>query len=178
MRAVLYRIRSVLRGRLFATIAVTLIVAAVGGVVIAFGAGARRTSTAPDRYTTAFGGQPAGLVVQDDRGRPRDREIAALPGVDSVDAMSFVFGGIADKKGKPLDFSLVFAGSFRPSGVALVEGRRADPSNEHEFIATRNFVKRAHARLGDSFKRVTETTEEALQGFSVDDPKGPRADIE
>src|SRR4051794_40238004 len=144
MRAVLYRMRSVLRGRLLATLAVTLIVAAVCGLVIAFAAGAHRTSTAPDRYTTNFGGEPDGQVVQDDRGRPRDGEIAALPGVNSVDTMSFVFGGMADKDGNMLDFPLVFAGSFRPAGVALVEGRPADPNNLHEFVATRNFVERAH----------------------------------
>ena len=45
---------------------VTLIVAVVCGVVIAFAAGARRTSTAPDRYTASFGGVFDALVRQGD----------------------------------------------------------------------------------------------------------------
>ena len=62
-----------------------MIVAVVCGVVIAFGAGARRTSTAPDRYTSSFPDVFDALVTQGDFGRPRDREVASLPGVASVE---------------------------------------------------------------------------------------------
>ena len=72
-------------------------------------------------------------------------KVAALPGVESVDSMSFLFGGLSDPSGKELDFALEFVGSFRPSGVRLVDGRATDPTNEHEFVATRSFVRRSSA---------------------------------
>ena len=177
MRAVIYRVRSVLRRRLAATLGVTLIVTLVCGVVIAFAAGAKRTSTAPDRYTTDFGGVADARIIQDDRGKPLDRQVAALPGVESVDSMSFVFGGLSDAGGNNLDFSLVFAGSFRPGGVRLVDGRAADPANEHEFVATRNFVGRTHLKIGDALNLVTLTPDQALNGFNLSDPRGPRLSI-
>ena len=117
MHAVLYRARCVLRRRLPATVGITLIVTIVCGVVIAFAVGAKRTSTAPDRYTAAFGGVADADIVQDDRGRPLTSQVAALPGVESVDAMSFVFGGLVDAERKAAQFHPRFTGSFRPSGL-------------------------------------------------------------
>ena len=178
MKAVVYRVRSVLRRRLAATLGVTLIVTVVCGVVIAFAAGAKRTSTAPDRYTSAFGGVADAQLIQDDRGKPLDRQVAALPGVESVDSMSFVFGGLSDASGNNLDFALVFAGSFRPSGVRLVDGRAPDPANEHEFVATRNFVRQSQLKIGDELNLVTLTPEQARQnGYDLSDPQGPRLSI-
>jgi ABC-type antimicrobial peptide transport system permease subunit len=177
MNAVIYRVRSVLRRRLAATLGVTLIVTLVCGVVIAFAAGANRTSTAPDRYTSAFGGAADARLVQDDRGKPLSSQVAALPGVESVDSMSFVFGGLVDPGGKELDFALEFAGSFRPSGVRLVDGRAADPTNEHEFVATRSFARRAQLKIGDELNLVTLTPEQSLNGYDLSDPQGPRLSI-
>jgi FtsX-like permease family len=178
MRAVLYRMRSVIRSRMLATVTVTLIVAVVCGVVIAFAAGARRTSTAPDRYTATFGGGFDAMVRQGDFSRPLDREVAALPGVASVEAMTFVFGGLVDSNGNGLDFSLVFIGSPRGTGEHLVDGRLADPGNAHEFVANRGFVETSHARIGDTFELVTLTHDQARDvGFAMDDPQGPRVPI-
>ena len=95
-----------LRRRLAATLGVTLIVTVVCGVVIAFAAGANRTSTAPDRYTSAFGGVADAQLIQADRGKPLASQVAALPGVESVDSMSFLFGGLSDTDGNELDFAL------------------------------------------------------------------------
>lgn len=178
MRAVAYRVRCVLRGRLAATVGVTMIVAVVSGVVIAFAAGAQRTSTAPDRYTTAFGETSEGVIVQDDRGKPVDREVAALPGVQAVSSMSFVFGGLTDSEGRDVDFTLVFAGSYRGSGVRLIAGRAADPANEHEFVATSNFIAKNHGKIGDTWTLVTLTSEQSRQGgFDISDPQGPKVSM-
>ena len=75
MKAVVYRVRSVLRRRLAATLGVTLIVTVVCGVVIAFAAGAKRTSTAPDRYTSAFGGVADARIIQDEVKQPLGEEL-------------------------------------------------------------------------------------------------------
>ncbi|MBK5331382.1 MAG: hypothetical protein JJD93_05390, partial [Ilumatobacteraceae bacterium] len=177
MKAVVYRVRSVLRRRVAAMLGVTLIVTVVCGVVIAFAAGAKRTSTAPDRYTSAFGGVADAQLIQDDRGKPLDRQVAALPGVESVDSMSFLFGGLADANGNNLEFALEFAGSFRPSGVRLVDGRAVDPANEHEFVATRNFVRQTQLKIGDELNLVTLTPEQSLNGYDLSDPQGPSLSI-
>ena len=178
MKAVIYRVRSVLRRRLAATLGVTLIVTVVCGVVIAFAAGAKRTSTSPDRYTTAFGGVADARLVQDDRAKPLDRQVAALAGVEKVDSMSFVFGGLSDATGQDLGSALEFAGSFRPSGVRLVDGRAPDPANEHEFVATRNFVRQFKLKIGDELKLVTLTPAQSLKGYDLSDPQGPTLSIE
>jgi hypothetical protein len=179
MKAVIYRARSVLRRRLVATVGVTLIVTVVCGVVIAFAAGANRTSTAPDRYTSAFGGVADAQLIQTDRGKPLASRVAALPDVESVDSMTFLFGGLRDTDGNQLDYPLTFVGSFRPSGLRLVDGRETDPANEHEFVATRNFLQRSQLKIGDELNLVTLTPEEARQnGYDLTgDPQGPRLSI-
>ena len=178
MRAVVFRVRSVLSRRLAATLGVTLIVAVVCGVVIAFAAGAKRTSTSPDRYTSDFGGVSDAHVTQDDRGKPLSDEVAALTGVESVDSTSFVFGGLGDDGDTRFANALVFTGSYRAGGLRLVEGRDADPANEHEFVGTRHFADSSRMRIGDQVNLTTLTAEEALEnGFDVSDPQGPRLSI-
>jgi hypothetical protein len=163
---------------MLATVTVSLIVAVVCGVVIAFAAGARRTSTAPDRYTASFGGAFDALVRQGDFSRPMNREVAALPGVASVEALTFIFGELIDSNGNGLDFSTVFIGSARAAGVHLVDGRVTDPRNEHEFVANRSFLEFSHARIGDTYELVTLTQDQSRDvGFLMDDPQGPRASI-
>lgn len=79
MRAVGYRMTRVLRAQWRAMLVLTLIVGGVTGVVLAFAAGAERTSSAPDRYTSANGGDFDG-EIQQQGGRHRTAEIAGLPG--------------------------------------------------------------------------------------------------
>ena len=177
MKAVIYRVRSVLRRHLAATLGIALIVTIVGGVLIAFAAGANRTLTAPDRYTSAFGGVADARLIQDDRGRPLDRQVAALPGVERVASMSFVFGGINTLAGENLDYALEFAGSFRPSGLRIVDGRETNPANEHEFVATGNFVKQSHLKIGDELNLATLTPAQSLNGYDGSAPEGPHLSI-
>jgi len=175
MGAVAYRLRSTLRRRWARVVAATLTVAAVCAVVIAIGAGAQRTATAPDRYTSASGITADGTVTQVDGGRPRTNEVGALAGVTSVDAMTFVFGGVVGERGDELGNAIMFTGSARAVGARLVSGRDADPHNEHEFVATQSFVDEAHAELGDSFDFATLSQDQADQdGYTGADPEGPR----
>ncbi len=91
--------------------------------------------------------------------------------------MSFLFGGLTDASGKDVDSALEFVGSFRPGGVRLVDGRATDPGNEHEFVATRNFVKRTRMKLGDEVNLVTLTPEQSLNGYNISEPEGPHLSI-
>ncbi len=174
MGAVLYRLRSTLRRRWARTFAVTLIVAAVCAVVITIGAGAHRTATAPDRYTSTSTLTADGIVTQERGGRPQTNEVAALPGVAAIDGVTFVFGGIAGPRADELSNVLLFTGSPRAVGAALVSGRQAAPDNEHEFVATQSFVNEAHASLGDSFDFAALSQDQADKNGFTGEPQGPR----
>ena len=157
--------------------AMTVVVAILSGAVLAFAAGAARTSSAPDRYAASLGTTADGVISQD-HGRSRIGEVAALPGAEAVQAATFVFGGVR-KPGaeQPLD-ALVFVGSYAPMGARLVAGRDADPADDHQFVATRSFVDANHATLGDRFQLVTLTQEQSDKaGFSDEQPAGPTFDV-
>lgn len=179
MGAVSYRIRRLLRTHWRSTAALTVIVATVLGVVLAFAAGARRTATAPDRFTAAFGGEADGRVEQQ-TGPPRTKEVAGLPGVSAVDAVTFVFGSLAPQRGGPPAETFVFAGSHRAFGTRLVDGRLPEQTEPGEFVATRSFVESHHAVLGDRFRLATLTQEQADQAgfdaFAAEEPRGRSVD--
>ncbi|TFH13724.1 MAG: hypothetical protein E4H05_10515, partial [Acidimicrobiales bacterium] len=174
MGAVRYRLFSGLRHRWRSTAAVTILVAVVFGVVITVAAGAHRTATAPDRYTSSSQVGADGIVTQDG-GRPRTDEIAELGGVASVDSITFVFGSVTGPTGADPGPALVFSGSPRAIGMRLVRGRETDPDNASEVVASQSFVDAAHAEIGDSFEVVTFTQQQADNGgFGTPNPEGPR----
>ena len=178
MRAVRYRISLVLRARWRSTVVLSLIVAAVTAGVLAFAAGAERTSSAPDRFGAASGAAFDG-EVQQERGRPRTSEVAALPGALSVEATTFVFGGLV-KPGDPSPIEvLVFSGRSGAIGLRVVAGREADPASTREFVVTRGFTEATGAAIGDRFDLSTLTQAQAdAGGFGAfaEGPGGPSLD--
>jgi hypothetical protein len=48
-----------------------------------------------------------------------------------------------------------FAGSYHATGGRLIAGREAKASKPGEFVATKEFLKRAGARVGDRFELAT-----------------------
>ena len=72
-----------------------IVIAVVCAIVLAIAAGARRTMTAPDRYTAALGGERDALVTQLDSGVPQTAAIRKLAAVESADGYTFLFGGLA-----------------------------------------------------------------------------------
>jgi FtsX-like permease family len=159
-----------LRQRWLATAALALTVAAVVGVVLAFAAGAERTSTVADRYTSAQGEGFDGLIYQEE-GRPRTAEVAALPGAASVDSVTFVFGALFQPGSSENLDATVFAGSHRAVGTRLVAGREANPEVAGEFVASRRFIQANHVAIGDKFELKTLTQEQAdTNGFNLDEP--------
>jgi hypothetical protein len=77
------------RSRWRRTLVVALLVGVVAGIVLTLAAGARRTASAPDRYTAASGGDPE-LVVRQPSGEPLTDAVRQLPGVAAVRAITFV----------------------------------------------------------------------------------------
>ncbi|MEA2826640.1 MAG: putative transport system permease protein [Actinomycetota bacterium] len=156
----------------------SLIVAAVTGVVLAFAGGAARTASAPDRYTAASGGGFDGEIVQEEGAAPRTAEVASLPGAASVDALTFVFGALTTPEGEPVD-AVIFAGSYRSLGLRMLGGREPDPGVVGEIVITRALADAHGADLGDRFSLVTLTQEQAdsvgFQAFEQG-PGGPTID--
>lgn len=154
MGAVLYRLRCVVRSRWSETVGLVAAVAVVSAAVLAFAAGAERTSTAPDRYTATYGGQFDAIVNQD-RGPSRRTEVERLPGADSVSAITFVFGGLTRRGGGGDIEGATLTGSYLATGTRLVSGRDTNPANAGEFVASRDFVQENHVAVGDAFNLVT-----------------------
>lgn len=172
MSAVVFRLRCAIRRRWITAVVVTAIVAVVCAGVIAIAAGAQRTATAPDRYESQSGIATDVLVTQEAGGTPRTSEVAALPGVASADAATFMFAGFHENPD-----ALVFSGTPVATGMQVVEGRAASPTNVHEFVATRNFVTQTGAQIGSSLELFTLTQEQVdVSGFDSD-PEGPRIEV-
>jgi hypothetical protein len=174
VRAIAYRVSQGLRrNRLGEAITLTVVVALVGGMVLALVAGASRTLTAPDRYAR-WRGAVYDVSLQQSNGKPRTAEVAALPAVGTLRMATFVFGGLRRPNGDDVEEALVFAGSQEATGTLLVVGREPDPSVPGEFVASRAFVRSTGARLGDHFEGAALTQEQADQnGFDAGEPEGP-----
>jgi ABC-type lipoprotein release transport system permease subunit len=163
----------VLRTRLLATVGLCLIVATVTGVVLAFAAGAERTSTVADRYTSANGGDRDGVVYQNE-GRPQTPAVAALPGAAHVDSITFVFGVVFAPGSTDGMNASALAGSYLATGSRLIAGRAPSPAAKGEFVASRSFIDATHAALGDKFDLKTFTQAQADANlFGSEPPAGP-----
>jgi putative ABC transport system permease protein len=163
VRVISYRLARGLRSRWAGIVVLVVLVAAVTGVVITFAAGAQRTVSAPARYAHALGGGFDATVTQEHGGRPRTEEVRSLPAVTSVDAYTFVFGGLLPGPDEPPADALVFAGSPAGSG-RVVDGRAASPDVEGEFVANPELMKALGLHLGDHLQLVTLTQEQADAG--------------
>ena len=174
MVAVAYRLRSTLRSQRGATTGLAVVIAIVCGIVLAIGAGAHRTSTAPDRYTKAFGAIPDGLIIQLEEGAPRTREVAQLSAVSSVDAFTFLFAGLTRPGSSDGLDAAVFAGSFAGDKLRVVRGRAPDPRATDEFVGSKIFADKFGATIGERFDLLTYTQEEAdSQKFGIEPPTSP-----
>lgn len=174
MSAVAYRVWHRLRSEWRSTLAFALVVGLVGAAVLALAAGARRTATAPDRWTVAHANGVDASLTQE-AGLPRTTDVVALDAVDQVSSMTFLMAGLVPAStGEPAD-SLLFAGSAAASGATLIEGREPDPARPQDFAATTSFVDAVGAALGDHFQFVSLSQEQADRfGFALNEaPLGP-----
>jgi len=161
----------------WSTIAVAGAVAIACASLIAVVAGARRTASAPDRYTASVGGN-VDVSIEQRAGRPLTDKIAALPAVKQLSAYTFVFGGLdGAQRTIPQDL-IAFAGK-RPLSSRLVAGRDPNATAAHEFEADAGFVKIAHAQIGDRFPFMSVSRAQIAsgEGFNAK-PRGAKFDAE
>ncbi len=121
----------------------------VAGTVLALAIGARRTTSAPDRYTAAVGGDPD-LGLHQPFGPPLQATIADLPTVSDVDAFTFVAAFPAGRNGAELDGN-PFAGDDRARGGRVVDGRFTDPAAADEFTINRAAADAFGFGVGERF---------------------------
>jgi hypothetical protein len=161
VRAIAMRVCASLRVGWKASLLMMVVLAAVSAVVLTLVAGARRTATAPDRYTSAVGGDFDALVTQP-VGRPRFDEVDALPIVEEVRSLTFiganVGGGEPVGEGGGLGGEVnPFAGTGPVPGARLLQGRFADPARPEEFVANLAFAEMFGAEVGDRLPVATWT---------------------
>jgi ABC-type lipoprotein release transport system permease subunit len=167
MRVVLMRVRTLLRrNRWTSTAAVVVIIVAAGAtLVLALVGGARRTATAPDRFTEVFGGGVDVAVVQP-AGPPLVDEFAALDQVKRVASLTFVAASPAGPE------SDSFAGDALFPGDRILDGRLPAPSAPHEFVANQFFVEQYDLRVGDRRQFSSLDQDQIDRNAYVEEPAG------
>ena len=179
MSAVVYRLRSTLVRRWPSAVLLIVTIAGVSGVVLAITAGAHRTATAADRFSAARGGDLDAMVIQQDGGQPITDQLRALPGVESAEALTFVFGALIPAgSDAPID-ALPLIGSIEAARARLLAGRAPDPAMAGEFVATPSFIANLDASIGDTFQLITLSQQEAFEnGFDSPTQSGPTLSAE
>ncbi len=173
MGPIWYRMGSVLRAHRLRAVALAIVVAAVGALVLTLTAGVGRTFSAPERYRATLG-DAYDVSLEQQSGRPRVAEVEALPAVAEVELATFVFGGVTGtQEPEPVE-GFVFAGSPRAFGARVIDGREPQRAAPGEFVATRSWLSQVGARLGDRFRVLTITQDQADErGFDAIDPEAP-----
>lgn len=174
MGAVAYRLRSTLLHRWPSLVMLIVITAGVSGVALSLAAGAHRTDTVVDRFTSARGGDVDAIVVQQDGGQPITDQLRSLPAVESAESLTFVFAAVIPAGADaPVD-ALPFVGSVESVRGRVIAGRAANSNVAGEFVATPSFIASAGASVGDTFQLVSLTQDEAFQGgFFSQTQSGP-----
>jgi ABC-type lipoprotein release transport system permease subunit len=155
-----------------------VLIGVVGGLALGLAAGTRRTSSAPDRYTRHFGGDPDLLITQLS-GQPLDEQVARLPGVASIESFVFVPSfPVSPRDGTPVLEPNTFAGDDDAVGRRAVQGRLTDPSHPDEFTVNRSMAsllsERFGTRIGDRFQVVSYDQDQVAANFDTsEDPAVP-----
>ena len=177
-RSLGFRLRRWSGSHLTTIIVLAAVIAAVAAAVLAVAAGARRTQTAPDRYQQAFGGGHD-LALTQNEGAPSTDLVAALPAVDAVESVTFLFFGGRIPGSDEFFDALPFAGEVGGFEARVVEGREPDPGSIHEFVSTEAIQRQSGMSIGDTARFFSQTPESGdAHGFDVDHLDGPQWDAE
>ncbi len=189
-RALGYRLRADLRRSLPSVVALVVLVAVLGGMTLATLAGARRTSTAYDRFVEEA--NPPELLVSPPGAPGADptpfyAAVADLPGVRGVRLLAGVplvaqEGTTSERLVGPLagigllaalDANSDQEGIGRPRMVA---GRLPDPARAEEVLVSERFATAAGLEVGDRIDAVlvTSAQTETLELASPDDGQALR----
>ena len=150
LNAVLLRVREWARRSRLRALWVAIVVGLLAGAVLSVAGGARRTASAPDRYTTSVGGDPD-LVLQQYSGAPLTDTIRTIPGVAEAQGATFVAAWPKTANYGEVQAANPFAGDVQALGGRLIEGRLMDQSAPDEFTVNRPLAALMGAKIGDRF---------------------------
>ena len=146
MGAVTLAFRTELRRRWRSWLAITVLVAVVGGVVLAAGAAGRRTASAFPGYVADHGFDALLYSVSP------FPQIGHLPGVEAWSVTPALSNGTPrcacthQISANDIGFSILPAGTFAPE--VLVSGHLPRPSDPHQVVASYTLAQDAGLRLG------------------------------
>jgi putative ABC transport system permease protein len=153
MAATWLRFRTELRIHWRGTLALVLLLGLVGSVVLAAAAGARRTSTAPDRLVAAVGGEGDAHIF--DVGMADPEQIRALPQVEHSVGIGFMLADSVPLSG------LEVAVTDDPLFDGLVaEGRLPDPADPLSAVVDQKVARTLGLGVGDELDIVLVTSEQ------------------
>ena len=170
MGAVFYRLRAEFRTRWKSALALALVAGIAGAITLAAVAGARRTTTAFDRFRTVT--NATDILVNPDQGsgsKLRSADIANLPGVLDAGRVN----GLALLDTTTTKLSDAFAvTSLASDGHALyalareklLDGRLPDLRHPDEIVVNRAFTKRFGLGVGDTWRVVGATKNTPTDG--------------
>ena len=162
MGAVSYRLRAEFRTRWKSALALALVAGIAGAITVAAVAGARRTSTAFDRFRTAT--NASDILVNPDLGsnsKLRSADIQNLPGVLDAGRVN----GLAFLDPTTTNLADAFVTSLASDGhvlyelarVKLLAGRLPDSRDPDEIVVNRAFTKRYGLGIGDTWRVLGAT---------------------
>ncbi len=172
-RAVALRVRVWVRSNSARAVWLGIVVGVLAGSVITVAGGARRTSSASDRYTSSLGGDPD-LVLYQPYGPPLVDAIDGLPGVIEVQGITFVAAWPTSEFGEDTFDANTFAGDDRLFGGRVVEGRFTDPGAPDEFTVNRAMADLLGDAVGQTFA-INAFSQNQIDdaGFDIDSPASP-----
>lgn len=174
MAGVWMRVATWARATWLRTIPVVVLVALAAGVSSALAIGTRRTESAPDRYTAAYGGDPTAVLYQP-YGPPLIDAVRTLPGVTRADAGTFIAAFPIDRDGEVVYDSNPFVGADDVFGARLVKGRFTEDS-ALEFTVNRSALELMRGEIGTEYQLVSFSQEQTDDNaFGKDEEfEGPR----
>ena len=157
MSAAWMRARSELRSRIWASVALALLIGLAGGIVLTALAGASRTDSAYRRYLQATRAADF-LISTGVSGRNVFyRELARLPQVEAAGVIAGEpLGGFDPSTHRPDPFIQTTASEEGKAGYTvdrprLLAGRMPDPSRPLEALANRTMALKYHLHVGSTF---------------------------
>lgn len=165
-----------IRRRWRSVVALTLLVGAVGAIVLATAAGARRSDSSLARFNTYSRSSDLEMSI----GIPTASQLSAFrraPGVAALahlHAYAFVIKGYENLAiAAPDDLAM----GTQVDRVRLIKGRLADPSAPTEVTVGERVAAQTHLQLGSHLDAVSYTQgqiDDAVSGGEPGDPAGPR----
>jgi predicted RNA-binding Zn ribbon-like protein len=153
MLAVWLRLRTELRAHWGGTLALVVVLGVAGAVVLGAVAGARRTSTAPERLVEAVGGEGDAHIF--DAGAADPGRIRTLPQVEHSVAIDFLLADTVPLTG--LEIVVIDDPLFH--GL-LVEGELPDPADPQGAVVDQKVARGLGLGVGDEIDVVLVTGEQ------------------